>query len=65
MSPRTATGVDDALVDPDQQTRVLIVVDPAQSDLAYATVPASQVTVTTADDDASAPAPTAARPWPP
>jgi hypothetical protein len=47
----TATGVDDALVDGNQQTRILIVVDPAQSDSAYDAVPARQVTVTTTDND--------------
>jgi hypothetical protein len=58
----TVTGIDDALVDGDQHTRVLIVVDPGQSDPAYGAVPARQVIVRTTDDDPITPAPAPARP---
>jgi hypothetical protein len=53
----TVTGVTDATVDGDEQTQVVIEVDPLSSDPAYAAVPARVVTVTTTDVDTSAPAP--------
>ena len=47
----TVTGVDDALIDGDVTSTITLNVDDAASDVAFATVPAQNLSVVTQDDD--------------